>query len=176
MVVRQASLGPGEPLDADFEQVLLALAQQDHPRLKCLFLLVGPAGVDHGQLPDRIRSIVPSAFVRALDGNPGFGAAANEAARLVQGNGVFCFLHDDVALEPNVISVLAEEKPWWEPGRKHGYHVNTFGFLIGEIVRRVSGESVGAFFRREVAGPLDADFHFGIGPEHDERVSGGSAA
>lgn len=109
MVVRQASLGPGEPLDADFEQVLLALAQQDHPRLKCLFLLVGPAGVDHGQLPDRIRSIVPSAFVRALDGNPGFGAAANEAARLVQGNGVFCFLHDDVALEPNVISVLAEE-------------------------------------------------------------------
>ncbi len=68
-------------------------------------------------------------------------------------------------------SALAEEEPWWEPGRTHGYHVNTFGFLVGEIVRRVSGESIGAFFRREVAGPLDADFHFGIGPEHDERIA-----
>src|SRR5213593_2314321 len=68
-------------------------------------------------------------------------------------------------------SALAAEEPWWEPGRTHGYHVNTFGFLIGEIVRRVSGESIGAFFRREVAGPLDADFHFGIGPEHDQRIA-----
>ncbi len=68
-------------------------------------------------------------------------------------------------------SALAEEAPWWEPGRQHGYHVNTFGFLVGEIVRRVSGESVGAFFRREVAGPLAADFQFGIGPEHDERIA-----
>src|SRR6266446_1887417 len=68
-------------------------------------------------------------------------------------------------------SALAEEEPWWKPGRTHGYHVNTFGFLVGEIVRRVSGESIGAFFRREVAGPLDADFHFGIGPEHDQRIA-----
>ena len=68
-------------------------------------------------------------------------------------------------------STLAAEEPWWEPGRTHGYHVNTFGFLIGEIVRRVSGESIGAFFRREVAAPLGADFHFGIGPEHDQRIA-----
>ena len=68
-------------------------------------------------------------------------------------------------------SALAAEEPWWEPGRTHGYHVNTFGFLIGEIVRRVSGESIGAFFRREVAAPLGADFHFGIGPEHDQRIA-----
>jgi len=68
-------------------------------------------------------------------------------------------------------SALAAEEPWWEPGRTHGYHVNTFGFLIGEIVRRVSGESIGAFFRREVATPLGADFHFGIGPEHDQRIA-----
>jgi CubicO group peptidase (beta-lactamase class C family) len=68
-------------------------------------------------------------------------------------------------------SALAEEEPWWEPGRQHGYHVNTFGFLIGEVVRRVSGESIGAFFRREIAAPLAADFHFGIGPEHDDRIA-----
>jgi CubicO group peptidase (beta-lactamase class C family) len=68
-------------------------------------------------------------------------------------------------------SALASEKPWWEPGSTHGYHVNTFGFLAGEVVRRVSGQSIGAFFRREVAGRLEADFHFGFGPEHDDRVA-----
>lgn len=68
-------------------------------------------------------------------------------------------------------SALAQEEPWWKPGRQHGYHVNTFGFLIGEIVRRVSGESIGAFFQRHVARPLAADFHFGIGPESDERIA-----
>jgi CubicO group peptidase (beta-lactamase class C family) len=68
-------------------------------------------------------------------------------------------------------AALAAEAPWWEPGRQHGYHVNTFGFLIGEVVRRVSGQSIGTFFRNAVAGPLAADFHFGIGPEHDERIA-----
>ncbi len=66
---------------------------------------------------------------------------------------------------------LAQEEPWWEPGQQHGYHVNTFGFLVGEIVRRVSGESVGTFFRGAVADPLAADFHFGMGPEHDGRIA-----
>jgi len=66
---------------------------------------------------------------------------------------------------------LAAEEPWWEPGRLHGYHVNTFGFLVGEIVRRVSGESIGAFVRREIAGPLGADFHFGVGSEHFGRIA-----
>ena len=49
--------------------------------------------------------------------------------------------------------------------------MNTLGFLAGEIVRRVSGESIGAFFRREVAEPLGADFHFGFGAEEDHRVA-----
>jgi CubicO group peptidase (beta-lactamase class C family) len=66
---------------------------------------------------------------------------------------------------------LAEEEPWWEPGADHGYHVNTFGFLAGELVRRVSGERIGAFFRRAVAEPLEAEFHFGFGPEHDGRTA-----
>jgi CubicO group peptidase (beta-lactamase class C family) len=68
-------------------------------------------------------------------------------------------------------SALAAEQPWWEPGHGHGYHVNTFGFLIGELVRRVSGDSIGAYFRREIADRLDADFHFGIGPQHDRRIA-----
>jgi CubicO group peptidase (beta-lactamase class C family) len=68
-------------------------------------------------------------------------------------------------------ATLAEEEPWWEPGRRHGYHVNTFGFLVGELVKRLGRESIGAFFRREVAARLDADFHFGIGPEDDRRTA-----
>ena len=68
-------------------------------------------------------------------------------------------------------AALAEEEPWWEPGERHGYHVNTFGFLVGEIVRRVSGQSIGTFVRREIAEPLAADFHFGIGPGHDARIA-----
>jgi CubicO group peptidase (beta-lactamase class C family) len=68
-------------------------------------------------------------------------------------------------------SALASEEPWWEPGTAHGYHVNTFGFLTGEVVRRVSGQSIGAFFRHEIAEPVAADFHFGLDPEHDGRVA-----
>ncbi len=68
-------------------------------------------------------------------------------------------------------SRLAAEPPWWEPGRAHGYHVNTFGFLVGELVRRASGEGIAAVVRREIAEPLGADFHFGVGPEQDARVA-----
>src|SRR5215831_3328032 len=53
---------------------------------------------------------------------------------------------------------LAETEPWWEPGTRHGYHAFTYGYLVGEVIRRVSGRSVGQFFRTEVAEPLGADF------------------
>lgn len=68
-------------------------------------------------------------------------------------------------------SALAAEQPWWRPGVTHGYHVNTFGFLAGELVRRVTGTTLGQFFRREVAGPLGADVHFGVGAHEDARVA-----
>ena len=68
-------------------------------------------------------------------------------------------------------AALADEEPWWEPGRRHGYHVNTFGFLTGEIVGRVTAGSIGAFVHREIAGPLGADFHFGIGRAQEARIA-----
>jgi len=71
----------------------------------------------------------------------------------------------------SMASALAAEEPWWTPGTRHGYHVVTFGFLVGEIVRRVSGASLGTMLRREVTEPLGADFHFGLGAEHDARVA-----
>jgi CubicO group peptidase (beta-lactamase class C family) len=57
---------------------------------------------------------------------------------------------------------LAAQKPWWEPGTQSGYHAVTQGYLIGELVRRITGKSLGTFFRDEVATPLDADFHIGV--------------
>ena len=70
-----------------------------------------------------------------------------------------------------VTGLLAAQAPWWEPGSRSGYHAITQGNLVGEIVRRVDGRSVGRFFAEEVAGPLGADFHIGTGPEHDDRVA-----
>ena len=68
-------------------------------------------------------------------------------------------------------SALAAQEPWWEPGTQHGYHALTFGHLVGEVIRRVSGQSVGQYFQEHVAGPLDVDFYIGIGPEFDSRIS-----
>jgi CubicO group peptidase (beta-lactamase class C family) len=61
-----------------------------------------------------------------------------------------------------VTGALAEQQPWWTPGVGHGYHVHTFGFLAGEIVRRVTGERIDSFLRREVADALGAEVSFGL--------------
>jgi CubicO group peptidase (beta-lactamase class C family) len=68
-------------------------------------------------------------------------------------------------------SLLAAQEPWWEPGTACGYHAVTQGYLVGEVVRRLTGQSLGTFFAKELAGPLGADFHIGVAPEHDERVA-----
>ncbi|WP_406010594.1 beta-lactamase family protein [Streptomyces sp. NBC_00637] len=61
---------------------------------------------------------------------------------------------------------LAAMEPWWEPGTRSGYHAFTYGFLVGELVRRVSGLLPGAFLEREVTGPLGVDFTIGL-PEKE---------
>ncbi|MGI5402549.1 serine hydrolase domain-containing protein [Streptomyces sp. CA-135486] len=66
---------------------------------------------------------------------------------------------------------LAAQAPQWEPGSEAGYHSLTQGFLVGEVVRRITGRTLGAFFADEVAGPLGADFHIGLPAEHDHRVA-----
>ena len=77
---------------------------------------------------------------------------------------------DDLYDWEKVVTALARQKPWWEPGTVSGYHALTQGYLIGEVVRRVTGMTLGAFFRRELAEPLGADFHIGTGPEHHHRI------
>ena len=70
-----------------------------------------------------------------------------------------------------VVDALAAEEPHWEPGTAHGYHTLSFGHLNGEVVRRVDGRDLGAFFRDEVAGPLGADFFIGTPGTEDHRVA-----
>ena len=72
---------------------------------------------------------------------------------------------------PRMIVALAAETPWWEPGTVSGYHALTFGYLVGEVVRRITGKTLGTFFRDEVAGPLSADFHIGLAAADDARVA-----
>ncbi|MCK7625530.1 beta-lactamase family protein [Streptomyces sp. RS10V-4] len=60
-----------------------------------------------------------------------------------------------------VCGALAATPPWWEPGTAQGYHAVTFGYLVGEVVRRITGQSLGAFLRSEITGPLDAAVFIG---------------
>lgn len=71
----------------------------------------------------------------------------------------------------HIIDMLARQAPWWEPGTKSGYHALTFGYLVGEVVRRITHKSLGTFFREEIAAPLKADFHIGLPAEYDSRVA-----
>ncbi len=72
---------------------------------------------------------------------------------------------------PALTAALAAETPWWEPGTASGYHALTFGYLVGELIRRIDGRLVGAFVRDEIAGPLGADFHIGLPASEDPRVA-----
>lgn len=148
-----------------FAETLDAFAEQDYPNLRFLFLLAQPSADaqrkaasemsssndDTGQialeshLETMIKMRLPKAFVRALGANPGFGAAANEVLRLVEGqNGFFLFCHDDIAPDPSAIRLMVEELyrsnaglvgpkivDWDEPGvlRSVGLGSDRFGEL-----------------------------------------------
>jgi CubicO group peptidase (beta-lactamase class C family) len=71
----------------------------------------------------------------------------------------------------HMVELLAAEAPFWPPGSTYGYHGLTFGFLVGEIVRRVSGRDLGTFFSEEVAGPLEIDFQIGLPESERDRLT-----
>ncbi|HZZ31546.1 MAG TPA: serine hydrolase domain-containing protein [Phenylobacterium sp.] len=70
-----------------------------------------------------------------------------------------------------VCALLAAQAPLWEPGTASGYHAITQGYLVGEVVRRITGKSLGTVFREEIAEPLGADFHIGLPASEDGRVA-----
>ncbi|WP_236244150.1 serine hydrolase domain-containing protein [Streptomyces sp. CC210A] len=79
-------------------------------------------------------------------------------------------LVEALAWDP-MAAALAAQRPLWTPGTAHGYHGRTWGWLVGEVIRRVSGRSPGRFFAEEVAGPLGLDFFIGLPASERDRVS-----
>ena len=78
---------------------------------------------------------------------------------------------DDVYDWDKSTAMLAAQAPWWEPGAGSGYHALTYGHLIGEVIRRITGQRLGEFFATQIAGPLGADFHIGLAPSEFHRVA-----
>lgn len=78
---------------------------------------------------------------------------------------------DDVLGWDGVVRAIAAQAPVWEPGTLHGYHARSFGWILGEVVRRVTGRSLGRFFAEEVAAPLDLDFFIGLPADELPRVA-----
>lgn len=81
------------------------------------------------------------------------------------------FSMDGVQAWDPIVEALAGQRPAWRPGTAHGYHARTFGWLVGEVVRRVTGRSLGTFFAEEVAGPLGLGFWIGLPAEFEPRVA-----
>jgi len=79
-------------------------------------------------------------------------------------------LSDIVAWTP-VVAAVARQKPLWVPGSAHGYHNQTFGWMVGEIVRRITGKTIGRFYADEIASRFGIDFWIGLPPEHRDRVA-----
>jgi CubicO group peptidase (beta-lactamase class C family) len=77
---------------------------------------------------------------------------------------------DDLGDWDKIVAGLAAQAPAWEPGTAYGYHAVTFGWLVGELVRRVDGRGLGQFFAEEVAGPAGADFWIGLPESEEHRV------
>ena len=70
-----------------------------------------------------------------------------------------------------VIEALAVQEPVWEPGTAHGYHALTYGWLVGEVIRRIDGRSLGTFFAEEIAQPLGLEFWIGLPESEEHRVA-----
>ena len=70
-----------------------------------------------------------------------------------------------------IVDALAKQTPVWPPGSRHGYHALTYGWLVGELVRRITGKSIGQFFNDEVAEPLGLDFWIGLPADVEPRVA-----
>jgi CubicO group peptidase (beta-lactamase class C family) len=70
-----------------------------------------------------------------------------------------------------VCEQLAIAEPWWEPGTAQGYHMTTYGFILGEVFRRVTGRTIGQYLRTEIAELIDADIHIGLSPPEQLRCA-----
>ena len=141
----------------------------------CMFSVAkGMAALCAHVLADRGLLDIEAPMVRYW---PEFGKRGKERITVKQVLGhMAALVYTDTAppgalFEPEVmVTVLEDMQPAWEPGTRGAYHSTTYGNLVGELVRRVSGKSIGRFFREEIAEPLGLDYHIGLGADALERV------
>jgi CubicO group peptidase (beta-lactamase class C family) len=104
------------------------------------------------------------------------GKEATTVAMMLNHSAGVCGFHEQIRQNGHrdwryMVERLSVERPFWEPGTRNGYHASTFGWTVGELVRRVSGRPLGQYFREKIASPLSADIWIGL-PENEEgRVS-----
>lgn len=77
----------------------------------------------------------------------------------------------DVYDHDKACDLLAQQAPWWPPGTASAYHGICIGHLVSGVIQRITGMTLGQYFARHVAAPLGADYHIGIGAEHDHRIA-----
>lgn len=130
---------------------VLRLVDQGKLELDAPVAAYWPAFAQHGKAQITLRHILGH---RA--GLPAIRTALPAAA-----------LHDATIIEQH----LEQTAPWWQPGRAHGYHALTIGWLLGRIVRAASGKSLGNYFAEEIARPLGLDIHIGLPPAEAGRLS-----
>jgi CubicO group peptidase (beta-lactamase class C family) len=110
---------------------------------------------------------------------PEFGAAGKESvtvSHLLSHQAGLAWVDGPLTLEQALawepmIGALEQQAPSWEPGTKQGYHAVTYGYLVGEVVKRATGKSVGTYFRDEIADPLGLVFWIGLPEEQEARVA-----
>lgn len=110
---------------------------------------------------------------------PEFAAAGKEAVtvrQLLSHRAGLAAPREDISLGtaldwPSIVSVLATQEPLWKPGTAYGYHALTYGWYVGEVIRRITGTSVGSFLQQSVSGPLGVDAWIGVPPSVEPRVA-----
>lgn len=119
-------------------------------------------------LDERVATYWPE-FARAGKGETSVRMVLNHQAGLTR---------TTVAIPPDrrwdwatMTDALAQSAPQWPPGTRAEYHGGTFGYLVGELVRRIDGRTLDEYFRQEIAEPLGADYLIRVGPEHDGRCA-----
>ena len=133
----------------------------------CLMMLVDRGQLDYDEL---ITTYWPS-FAQ-----PGSAKAEVTVRCLLNHRAGLCAVEQPVSLSDLedrslLVPALEAAQPLWEPGTSQGYHGVTFGLFVAELFWRITGESLGTFFAREVASPLGVDFHIGLPEEHEGRVA-----
>jgi CubicO group peptidase (beta-lactamase class C family) len=151
-----ADLAGGRPWSEDTVQIVFSATKGI--TAACVHLLVERRALD---LDEPVAAVWPEFRAQGKDGIPLRWVLCHKAGlAAVDGD---LTLAEVLGWDP-VVAAIAAQAPNWPPGTAHGYHARSFGWILGEVVRRVTGRSLGRFFADEIAGPLGLDFRVGVPP------------